>query len=378
MNSLAASTTPRYTESSRTLRAQLVSDFQKLQNADGGWPFHQAGESRVEPTCWALRALADSSDFAQSNITRGLDFLKSQQLSDGSWPATHGMESGGWMTSLVCGVLAQFPSIEEFLHPTADVGAPGSSLEPGSSLSQSSIEKQIHAGLQWLCDDFPRDSSRWQKFLSHFQSNKHAEHNDEFRGWGWTPRTASWVEPTAFALMALASVSEVFSSDSSVAPGPHPKSGLRSELPKSLAHKLEQRRSLAIGLLYDRMCAGGGWNCGNPRVYGVDGDSLVLPTCWALLALRKAAEHPNRALSLTWLQKSFATIASPGSLAIAQITLETYGIPIPAASHNLSDCSAADLAKQGTHIAAWAALALNPARAWFAQSQPKAAAGPPQ
>jgi len=340
MNSLASSCASQNAESVRTLRAALLGNLQKSQNADGGWSFYIAGDSRVEPTCWALRALADPSESAQDHITRGIAFLKSLQLSDGSWPASNGMTSGGWVTSLAASVLARLPS--------------------QTSVQGPSVEKSVHAGLQWLSDDYPRDSTRWQKFLNNFQSS-HASHNDEFRGWGWTPRTASWVEPTAFALMAFASAAESFSAGP---PGSPSEPGFRSQLPKSLAVKLEERRTLAIGLLYDRMCAGGGWNCGNPRVYGVDGDSLVLPTCWALLALRSAPEHPNRQLSLAWLEKSFATIASPGSLALAQITLESYGVPLPAHPRHLTDWSALDLAAQGTHVAAWAALALNPARSW--------------
>jgi hypothetical protein len=334
MNLLASSTASPNTESARALRAALLTHLQKSQNADGGWPFHIQGDSRVEPTSWAIRALADPSESVQAHITRGIAFLKSQQLSDGSWPATTGMSSGGWVTSLAASVLARL------LAQTTAQGP--------------SIEKSVHAGLQWLCDDYPRDSSRWQKFLNNFQSS-HASHNDEFRGWGWTPRTASWVEPTAFALMAFASAPDLSSAT-------------------QLAKSIQDRRTLAIGLLYDRMCSGGGWNCGNPRVYGVDGDSLIPPTCWALLALRDCPEHPNRQLSLAWLQKSFATIASPGSLALAQITLETYGVPLPAAQHHLTDWSAQDLTDQGTHVAAWASLALNPRRSWPAFSQTAAGA----
>jgi len=344
MNSPASSCASQNAESVRTLRAALLGNLQKSQNADGGWSFYIAGDSRVEPTCWALRALADPSESAQDHITRGIAFLKSLQLSDGSWPASNGMTSGGWVTSLAASVLARLPS--------------------QTSVQGPSVEKSVHAGLQWLSDDYPRDSTRWQKFLNNFQSS-HASHNDEFRGWGWTPRTASWVEPTAFALMALATASE---SSSVGASGTSFVPGLRAQLPKSLAVKLEERRTLAVGLLYDRMCAGGGWNCGNPRVYGVDGDSLVLPTCWALLALRDAPEHPNRRLSLAWLERSFATIAGPGSLALAQITLETYGVALPTHQRQLTDWSAADFAAQGTHVAAWVALALNPARSWPTQS----------
>jgi hypothetical protein len=229
----------------------------------------------------------------------------------------NGMSSGGSVTSLAALTLAQFPA-----------GA-----------------KNVLAALEWLSDDYPRDSSRWQKFLKSFNSAKHESHNDELRGWGWTPRTSSWVEPTSFALLAFASAAP-------------------SVLRPQLAQQISQRRALAIGLLYDRMCSGGGWNCGNPRVYGVDGEALILPTCWALLALRDAPDHPHRTASLDWLQKSFSTIVSPGSLAVARITLESYKLEVPRSGHELADFSPTDLAGQGTHVASWAALALNPSRVW--------------
>jgi len=326
MNRPAPSITSHNDEASRALLAGLLSQFQDAQNSDGGWAFQKGGDSRVEATCWAVLALADTDSRAE--IGRGIDFLKAQQLRDGSWPAATGMASGGWVTSLAALTLVQFPD----------------------------SEKSVQAGLQWLSDDYPRDSSRWQKFLKKLSSAKqHTSHNDEFRGWGWTPRTASWVEPTSFALMAFAAVS---------AQGAKLEPGSRANLSSALAQSIAERRALATGLLYDRMCAGGGWNCGNPRVYGVDGDSLILSTCWALLALHDAPEHPNRALSLEWLQKSFATIASPGSLAVAQITLEHYGLPTPAIRRQLSDFSAAELAGQGTHVVSWVALALNRSRVW--------------
>src|SRR4030095_16618036 len=148
----------------------------------------------------------------------------------GSCPSANGISSGGWVTSLAALTLAQFPA----------------------------CEKSVHVALEWLCDDYPRDSSRWQKFLKSFGTAKqHVSHNDEFRGWGWTPRTSSWVEPTAFALLAFAAVR---AKTPEVGPGLASEPGILAEL----ARQISDRRALAIGLLYDRMCAGGGWKCGTP------------------------------------------------------------------------------------------------------------------
>jgi squalene cyclase len=308
MNALEMAKQPEPDVTAR-LHAEFVSHLKKLQNADGGWGFHTGVQSRVEPTSWAARALRDSD----KEFRKAAGFLQSKQHPDGSWPACEEMNSGSWVTSLTCAALS------------------------ADSLSG----KSVAAGLQWLCDDFPRDSSPWHRFLRRLRPQSHVAMNDSYRGWGWTPRTSSWVEPTAFALMAL-----------------------RDAQPRYLSVNAAERRASAIALLYDRMCPGGGWNCGNPRVYGVDGEALVLSTCWALLALRDAPEKPGRPLSLGWLQKAFEKIESAGSLAVARMTLENYGIETPPSKHHLRRWTAQDLAEEGTHVLAWVCLALDPARRW--------------
>jgi len=303
----------------KTLRSECLSLLRELQNADGGWAFHAGEPSRVEPTCWALRALFASEPYADDQeFRKAARFLQASQLEDGSWPATSQMSMGSWVTSLACCVLA------------------------GDALSADNVK----AGLKWICEDFPRDSSPLRRFVQSLRPKSDTvSQNDSYRGWGWTPRTASWVEPTAFALMAL-------------------QKAVPQQLPKNAA----ERRNLAVSLLYDRMCPGGGWNCGNPRVYGVDGDALVLATCWALLALRDAPERPGRTLSLAWLQKEFSKIGSAGSLAVARMTLENYGIEPSAANRTLQGWTAENFSEQGTHVLAWACMALDPARRWPAIS----------
>ena len=303
------------TQSSSQLRSDCLSLLKSSQNEDGGWGFHNGEQSRVEPTCWAARALLDSDEPQEpGNFGKVWHFLQSSQLSDGSWPASSGMATGSWVTSLACSVLQSDPK----------------------------SETHVAEGLRWLCEDFPRGSNPLRRFFESLRPKSQiVSQNTTYRGWGWTPRTASWVEPTAFALMTL-----------------------RDAASQQLPANASQRRELAVALLYDRMCPGGGWNCGNPRVYGVDGNSLVLPTCWALLALRHAVEKPGRALSLAWLQQEFVKIESAASLAVARITLENYGIEPPQAKRDLQDWTAQELAEQGTHVLAWTCMALYPRRRW--------------
>lgn len=289
--------------------------LQELQNNDGGWGFHRGANSTVEATCWATRALSSSdSEPHVTAVRQACEYLQRAQRSDGSWPAAAEMSTGSWITSLACSVLSR---------------------EPRATAA-------VRRGLHWLCDDFPRDSSPWQRFIRNLRpAARLSEQSDAYRGWGWTPRTSSWVEPTSFALMAF--------EDCDVALLP----------PTAI-----KRRQSAIAMLYDRMCPGGGWNCGNPRVYGVDGQALVLPTCWALLALRRQPESSQRAKSLVWLQNEFPKIQTAASYSIASITMSTYQISPPSAKFDPASCTATELAEQSIHALAWSCLLSDPLRIW--------------
>jgi squalene cyclase len=290
------------------------------QNSDGGWGFHPSAGSRVEPTCWVLKALTaleSRNGLRGQAVNRGLAFLMAAQLPDGSWPSTPEMKTGCWVTSLACWVLRDAHS--------------------------EKYQTAIGNGLRWICRDWPKDSSPWRKRLRKFSpKNQHFfKFADGARGWGWTPRTSSWVEPTALALLALEGQQD-------------------SVLPSSA----QKRRKLGEALLYDRMCVGGGWNCGNPWVYGVPGDPLVVPTSWALLALRAYPEQRESLDSLAWLERSFGDIKAPGSLALATICLESYGRERPG-NASLSQYDVENESTRNTQVAAWRALAVSDTRRWL-------------
>ena len=289
----------------------------KAQNEDGGWGYQPGLDSRVEPTSWAvlaLRALECSAPSTEISA-RGLQFLRNAQLANGSWPASAEMSSGCWVTALACWALA------------ADVHA----------------RAAVAAGVNWICNDWPRDGSLWRRWRGRLLSHhKITKQNDSYRGWGWTPQTSSWVEPTSFAVILLA-ISPIKS------------------LPKAAA----RRRELARRMLYDRMCPGGGWNCGNPMVYGVAGEPLIVPTVWALLALHDEPDKPEFSMSLDWLEKNIGNARGAGSLALARIGMEVAGRKWPHGAPTIAEMYGRNEFLQNIAVASWACLAVCQRHEWL-------------
>jgi len=85
--------------------------------------------------------------------------------------------------------------------------------------------------------------------------------NTGLRGWPWQPGGASWIEPTALAMLAL-----------SLGPASD-----------DAAERLDE----AARYMLDRRCSGGGWNFGSPVMFDQRLPARVHPTALALLALRR-------------------------------------------------------------------------------------------
>jgi hypothetical protein len=141
------------------------------------------------------------------------------------------------------------------------------------------------------------------------------------------------------------------------------------------ARDAQQRQDLAEKMLYDRMCPGGGWNCGNPRIYGVPGEPLVGPTVWALLALRAHAERQENKISLDWLAQNWMKIQSPGSLALANIGLKVYGRNISEIGAALRNLYAHGEFAWSVPMVAWTTLAVNEKMKWLNLTTPDKMSG---
>jgi hypothetical protein len=116
-------------------------------------------------------------------------------------------------------------------------------------------------------------------------------------GWPWVRGTFGWVEPTAWAVVALN------------------VTGLGGQ-PRAV----EGRK-----FLLDRQIPSGGWNYGNPGL----NDRELLPfwdtTGLALIALHEQSDMTRVGASLELLERSQEKIESPCGLAWAALSLETYG-----------------------------------------------------
>jgi hypothetical protein len=238
------------------------------QRPEGAWGYRPGGMAFVEPTAWALLALRGGPDVAAA-VRRGQDWLAGQQRPDGAFGAFPADSLPSWMSGLAALALRGRPEGE-------------------------------HA-LDWLI--------RLQRSIPLFTGDpeplrRTAGIDGRKRGWPWAPGDATWTEPTAIAVLALAA-------------------GGRRDAP-------EVRDG--IEFLFDRAGPDGGWNLGNPFMLGKPMRSEVPFTGQALLALRAAgveAGQPRVSAALAFLRERLPGLVSPHSLAWARLALPLWDGPRP-------------------------------------------------
>ncbi|MGH9703813.1 MAG: hypothetical protein ACRD4K_10595, partial [Candidatus Acidiferrales bacterium] len=245
------------------------------------------------------------------------DWLVKNQQEDGSWPAAPGFSQGGWVTPLAC--LA--------LHENAS--------------GSDSVEHAIH----WILNAWPGEGNWFWRLRQRIFSRQNVRQDSSLRGWSWTQGTSSWVEPTSLALLALCRASS-----------------------KRSSHAFTERRELGQKMLLDRMCPGGGWNCGNPMVYGVGGQPFVGQTVWALLALRELRERTEVKQSLDWLQREYPNIKGPASLSLAHLSLSAFDRSPRPLESDLESLFTANQFLSQVSVMAFATMALSSQQDWYGSS----------
>ena len=123
-------------------------------------------------------------------------------------------------------------------------------------------------------------------------------HDPHLAGWGWTPHTFGWVEPTARAVLAL-----------------------RLLRPQA-AGAIEE----GVALLEDRECVGGGWNYGNRIVLGEELPAYAQTTAVALLGLQ-GLDLPAVRRGREVLRRLWPAERGGLSLALALAAFRLWGDP---------------------------------------------------
>lgn len=230
------------------------------RNADGGWGYAPGKRSRLEPTCLALLALGDE---LPGEATRLL----------ASWPRRDGL----WVDG---------PELPP------NYGLNGAALVASSTVLRANtriaepVLQQLIAG----------------KGLA-FEPSEEVRQDNRLQAWPWVDGTFSWVEPTAWCLLAL-------------------KQWRREGDTAARARMDEAKRLLA-----DRACTGGGWNYGNAVVLSRALPAYVPTTALALLALQDEPALDVVQQSADFLTREARSEASALSLGLATIALNVLGRP---------------------------------------------------
>ena len=256
-------------------RSHLVEHLQQRLLASAGatgWAYYTGKtSSRIEPTAWALLALGsawDTSrgswpDFAKPHIA----FLASLQGPDGLLSDTEPGLVNFTTAALAALVLTQFPS----QVPTG-------------------VLPKLYDGLV---------GAKGVK-IDAFDPKQ----DNQLQGWPWVHDTFSWVEPTAWGLLAMKRA----------------EPSIRSRATAARAQEAEK-------LLVNRTCVAGGWNYGNASALGQDLRAYVPTTALGLLAMQDRRREPNVEKSVRFLVQERLNEASAMTLSLTAICLRVLGLP---------------------------------------------------
>ena len=255
-----------------TVRERLTSALIGAASPSGGWGYASGLASRLEPTCWALLALRPT-DLGSRHVARHLDWLRSLRRADGL------LSHAGQPPNVAFNGVAVLVLLDE-----------PSSVDPQAQ-SHRAMARQVVGGMLHTRGVPGRESPV-------------SGHDDTLRGWPWLPGTASWVEPTAWCLLAVSRYRRVAADTRG-------------------GEVVDEARRLLI----DRTCEVGGWNCGTPRVFGTSLPPYVAPTSLTILALQDEVSHPVVAKALSRLRATWADEPSSIALALTSLAFEVVGQP---------------------------------------------------
>lgn len=213
--------------------SNVLDSLAAMAHADGGWPYAPGQPPQVEPTCFGLLACSLESERFAKPINRARQFLDRCRKPDGSYRLAVGREEALWPTSLALFTQAV--------------------LDDGIAKNGAAAGLRITAG--YLLGVKGRTPENMETDELHDIDLK-------LTGWPWAENNFSWVEPTAWACLAL----------------------------RAAGCDSHERVQEGLRMLLDRAMDEGGINYGNRRILGRLLEPIPGPTALMLLALQ-GREH---------------------------------------------------------------------------------------
>lgn len=159
-------------------------------------------------------------------------------------------------------------------------------LQSSPFLGEVPWDMHLQQATDWLLDQGGKTQPRQPAF----------GHDPSIQGWPWVQGTHSWVEPTAWSVIALKR--------------------------RGLADHARCRDG--VRLLLDRQLPDGGCNYGNTFALGQKTLPHVLPTATSVVALQQETPDTRLEISLNYLQRVWPTTSGLASVSMAAVALTAF------------------------------------------------------
>lgn len=255
-------------------------DYLKSQQLpDGSWPYKAGNrDASLEATAWVSLALKGETNL----IEKVFQFYLAAQNEDGGFSTAPNMGNSSWITG---------PVVLSMRNLKSDIREP---------LLSNEVDKALDRALTYMCEsrvEFYPVVARLLLLIS-----KGPDSLRYARGWPWDKQCFHWVEPTSYNLLALKT----------------------SGVPPSHAGYFAEISDIAEKFIMEHSCEGGGWNHGNNRTLGADLPPYRVTTAEALLAVQEFKDKPQVQAALKYLQSLSDQDTSSMSLAWSCLALNAY------------------------------------------------------
>ncbi|MFQ5806859.1 MAG: hypothetical protein ACE5I3_10455 [Phycisphaerae bacterium] len=259
-------------------RFELAERLINAADTAGAWGYRADSAGSAEPTALAALALA-TMKLAPEHVAGALQWLAHLQRSDGAVPISAEAPSPHWPTAL---------ALLAWLRATPR--------------HDQTFAAQAERATNWLL------RARGRRIRPDPVAY---DHDTALVGWPWAAGTHSWLEPTAYAILALRVAEK--------ADHPRVREGVR--------------------LILDRALPDGGWNYGNPRVLEHVLRPFPATTGVALAALAGESRDERVNVALEYLAKELRRLRAPLSLAWGLIGMRAWNAQPFEAQARLDDCA---------------------------------------